>query len=314
MDWIEITIETTSEGIEAVSQVLYEAGVSGVVIEDPADIDMLKKQETDWDYVDEDLLNNMEEHVLVRGYLPEGASFHDKIQCIRSRVFNLLKKDLGIDIGTGKIRLNNVKEEDWANNWKKYFKPHKVGNKVVIKPTWEEYIPKEDEIILHLDPGMAFGTGTHETTMLCIKQLENYIDGKSHVLDVGCGTGILGISSALLGAKSVIAVDIDENAVKVAKENAKLNGVNDKLKIVCGNLLDNISGRFDVIVANIIADAIISLSEDVWKYLNPGGVFIACGIILDRLEEVLSTLESKGYKIIETQKMGEWAVVVSRYE
>lgn len=313
MDWIEVTISTTSEGTDIVSQILYDVGVAGVVIEDPNDILSFSSEPGDWDYVDEDLIANLDEDVLVRGYLGEDDTLHDKLQYIRERIQGLLEDKSDIDIGPGGVELLSVSEEDWAENWKKHFKPRKVGERIVIKPTWEEYLAGHEELVIEIDPGMAFGTGTHETTTLCIQMLERYVEPSDTVLDMGCGTGILAIASILLGAERALAVDIDKNAVDIARENSRINNVEDRIHVVHGDLLADVEGKFDIVVSNIIADVIIELSHDIDKFMKRDGIFIASGIILDRLDEVRAALKDNGFDEIEHVTLGEWAIVVSRY-
>jgi ribosomal protein L11 methyltransferase len=313
MNWVEIAIKTTAEGAEAIAEVLYGVGINGVIIQDPQDIELFKREKTDWDYVHESLVHDSQ-NVVVKGYLPESSSFHDSLQIIRQRLDWLLKQDLGIDIGPCTLKLSNVNEEDWANNWKKYFKPRRVGKYIVVKPSWEDYVPAEKEIVLELDPGMAFGTGTHETTILCIKALEKWIDTNTRLLDIGCGTGILAITSLLLGAKNATAVDLDLDAVDIARENAIRNGVGDRIEVIHGDLMDKVHGKFEVIVSNIIADAIIEISRGVKGYLTPGGIFIASGIILDRIADVELAIKRAGLSILDIKTEGEWAAVVSRNE
>lgn len=312
MDWIEIVIDTTSEGVDIVSQILYEVGVPGVVIQDPADIEALKSQEGIWDCIDDSLLTVVDETVQVKGYLREDDTFHDKLQYIKDRLQDICDNDVGLNMGSCEIALSSIKDEDWANSWKKYFKPKKVGNRIVVKPTWEDYLPNEDEIVVEIDPGMAFGTGTHETTILCMRMLEKYVAPSYRVLDIGCGSGILAITSVLLGAERAVAIDIDEKAVHIARENSKQNGISDKIDIIHGNLLDDVEGQFDIIVANIVSDVIIELSRSVAPFLDKNGLFIVSGIILERLDEVKAALKDNGFHEVESVTLGEWVVVVSR--
>ena len=312
MDWIEITIETTSEGADIAAQVLYDAGVTGVVIEDPNSIRQIQQEESSWDYIDESILEDMEEKVYIKAYLNNDEYFEEKLSQIKDKLIYLKNQNLGLDLGTLDVKLSSVKEEDWANNWKQYYKPFKASERIVIKPSWEEYSKKGDEIVLEMDPGMAFGTGTHETTSLCIQALEKYVKPGAKVIDIGCGSGILAISSVLLGAESAAAIDLDSNAVKITLENAKRNHVEDRINVIHGNLLDNVQGRFDVAVANIIADVIINLTSSIGSYLTPDGLFIASGIILERLQDVTHAAETAGLEIIEKKTKGEWAVVVCR--
>ncbi len=307
MKWIEVKVSTIHEAVEMVSNILYEAGVGGVMIQDPEDMKVQQKEQGSWDYIDEDLWEKMEEGVYVIGYFPETPDLLEKINLVERRIKEISK--YGIDLGEGEVTTTEVYEEDWTTSWKKYYKPTKLGKSIVIKPTWEEYKAKEREHVIELDPGMAFGTGTHETTQLCIEFLENYVKEDSVVLDIGTGTGILGITAAKLGSSKVIGVDIDPVAVKAARENVHLNQVEDVMEVRQGNLFDVVNGQGNIVVANIIADIIIELSKNIRKFLKEDGIFIASGIILDRLEDVKVACKEQNIKIQSTKTMGEWAAL-----
>lgn len=312
MDWVEVTVKTTTVGADIVAQAFYEIGVNGVVIEDPDAVRQAQLEERTWDYIDDSILANMEDDVLVKAYISSGTAFTDKMQYIKERIHWLREQDFGLDMGPLEIVLADVREQDWANNWKKYYKPVRVSDRIVIKPTWEQYDAKPGEVILKLDPGMAFGTGTHETTMLCIRAIDKYVKPGDTVVDIGCGTGVLAIASALLGARHAIAIDMDSCAVKAAEENTGLNRMEDRVEVIQGNLLDKVHGQFDIVVANIVADVIIGLTSSIQDFMKPEGVFIASGIILERLQDVIEAMEAAGLKIICEETMGEWAMVMCR--
>ncbi|MCC0635445.1 MULTISPECIES: 50S ribosomal protein L11 methyltransferase [unclassified Clostridioides] len=310
-NWIEVTIKTTTEAVEPITNILYEQGAGGAVIEDPKDFLFQKKNELDWDYVEEEVFKkNEEDGVLIKTYVSEEKNVMEFVEIIKQKVLGL--RDFGIDIGEGSVSLDQVNEADWANAWKAYYKPTKVGQKVVVKPTWEDYDMQEGDLIIELDPGMAFGTGTHETTSMCIRELEKYVNKDSKVFDIGCGSGILAIAAAKLGAKEVVAVDLDEVAVKVAKENVLENKVEENVSVMHGNLTDVIKDKADVVVANIIADIIKILAKDVQNFMKEDAIFISSGIILDKVEEVKESLIENGFEIVEVQKLGEWSAIVSK--
>ncbi len=310
-NWIEVTIKTTTEAVEPITNILYEQGAGGAVIEDPKDFLFQKKNELDWDYVEEEVFKkNEEDDVLIKTYVSEEKNVMEFVEIIKQKVLGL--KDFGIDIGEGSVSLDQVNEADWANAWKAYYKPTKVGQRVVVRPTWEDYAMQEGDLIIELDPGMAFGTGTHETTSMCIRELEKYVNKDSKVFDIGCGSGILAIAAAKLGAKEVVAVDLDEVAVKVAKENVLENKVEKSVSVMHGNLTDVIKDKADVIVANIIADIIKILAKDVQNFMKEDAIFISSGIILDKVEEVKESLIENGFEIVEVQKLGEWSAIVSK--
>lgn len=311
-NWVEIKIKTTTEAVEAITNILFENGAQGAMIEDPKDFLFQKAHEYDWDYVEEDVFNTDDENVYIKTYISEENDVVTFIESIKIRISEL--RNFGIDIGAGEIYTDNVNEEDWANNWKKYYKPTKIGNSIVIKPEWEEYSPSEGDLVIHMDPGMAFGTGNHETTSMCIENLEKYVSEKSTVFDIGCGSGILGIVASKLGAKNVVGIDIDEMAVKVANENIQKNNVQDTMTAIAGNMTDKIEegAKADIVVANIIADIIMKMSGDVRKLLKDDGIFISSGIILAKVDEVLENLKDNGFEVVDVIKKGEWSCIVAK--
>lgn len=310
MKWAEITIKTTTEAVEAITNILYEQNVGGVSIEDPKDFKFQKKNEYDWDFVEEEIFNSGYDGVIIKTYITEERDVTEDVNLIKEKIQGL--KEFGIDIGDAIVELSQVDEEDWANEWKNYYKPTKIGKNVVVKPTWEEYEEQSGDLIIELDPGMAFGTGTHETTTMCIQQLENYVKKDSKVFDIGCGSGILSIAAAKLGAKEVVAVDLDEVAVKVSRENIELNNVEDKVVALHGNLTEVIKDKADIVVANIIADIIKILAKDVANFMKEDAVFISSGIIHAKVDEVKESLIENGFEIVEVQTLGEWNAIVSK--
>jgi ribosomal protein L11 methyltransferase len=315
MKWVEITIKTTTEQVEVVSDILYDIGVQGgTAVYDPADIKELEKEPGSWDFIDESIYQQMDKDgVLVKGYIADDENVQDKLAFVDLRINEIL--EVAAEFGEIKLLpISIISDEDWVENWKKHFKTTKVGERLVIKPSWETYEPKDDELVIQIDPGMAFGTGTHETTMLCMRELEKYVHKGQTVLDVGCGTAILAISAILLGAEYAEAVDIDDNAVRVAKENAGVNGVNEKMKCDISNLFENVTEgiQADIVIANIIADIVIKTCGMVKTYLKKDGIFITSGIILDRIADVEQGFKDNEIEHLYTIKMGEWAVVVGK--
>lgn len=289
------TNQTDSETAIAVMTAMDFFG--GLMIEDFSDIDTCP-----WDYVDEELLKKDKDIVSISGYMEADENIVEVLEQLKL----LLPQN-------SKVEVISVNDDDWANNWRKYYHPIHVGNHLVIKPSWIDYEKQPDDIIVELDPGMAFGTGTHETTRMCMAHLEKYIDSDSRVLDVGCGSGILSITSLLIGADEVTGVDIDPVAVKVAIENGSMNDFKPpKYNIKRGNLVDEAEGKYDVIVANIIADVIIGVCGDVKQFLADDGVFISSGIIIDRKDDVKKAFDEKGYTIIDTVEEGEWVSFVCK--
>ena len=307
--WIEISVITKSEALEPISGIFYGLGCPNVAIEDPQDLLGQEKGPLTWDFADINILEHKGNAAVVKAYFSQDDKVDEILEFTNKKLIEL--KEMGIDIGEGKVESKSIHEQDWANNWKKYYKPVKITDKIVIKPTWEEYKEDKDDIVIELDPGMAFGTGTHETTRMCIKALDKYVEENTTVFDVGCGSGILAISAAKLGAKHVVGVDLDPVAVDAANENISLNNLNN-IKILEGNLLDVVKGNADIVVANIIAEVICILTEDVRKVLDKNGLFIASGIIHDRVDIVCEKLKECGFEVIEINKDGEWNCIVAK--
>ena len=307
--WIEVRVITKSEALEPISGIFYGLDCKGVAIEDPEDILGREQGPLTWDFADINVLEHKGKFAVVKGYFSEEDNIDEIIAYINEKVEEI--KALGIDVGEGKVEFEKMYEEDWANNWKKYYKPSKVGEKIVVKPIWEEYEAKDEELVVELDPGMAFGTGEHETTRMCIQALEKYVQKDSTVFDVGCGSGILAIAAAKLGAKLAAGVDLDPVAVESAKENVGFNNI-DNIEILHGNLIEVIDGKADIVVANIIAEIICILTEDVSRVIKPNGYFITSGIIHDRVEMVTNKLEECGFEVVKVNKDGEWNCIIAK--
>jgi ribosomal protein L11 methyltransferase len=312
MKWSEISIHTTHEAVEAISNILHEAGAGGVVIEDP--FDLTKERDTSFGEIYQ--LNPddyPEEGVIIKAYLPVNSFLGETVNEIKQAINNLMLYD--IDLGKNSITISEVNEEEWATAWKKYYNPVKISEKFTIVPTWETYEPvSSDELIIELDPGMAFGTGTHPTTVMCIQALEKCVQQNDTVIDVGTGSGILSIAAAMLGAKSVKALDLDPVAIDSAKLNVKLNKVQNIVSVSQNNLLDNIKEPANVIVANILAEIILRFTDDAYRLLEKGGFFITSGIIQAKKQEVKDALIRAGFMIEETLVMEDWVAFIARKE
>lgn len=308
--WTEVTIYTTSEGIDIISGFLTAHGIKGHVIEDARDFcEFLEGTEIHWDYVDESLMERKNKESNVKFYLPDNMQGIETFRQIKNTLEEQRFLNEGVDLGRLAIETTNVNEEDWSTAWKKYYHPTKIGKRLVVVPCWEEYQLEENQIQVTLDPGMAFGTGTHETTRLCMQLLEECIKPEAAMLDIGTGSGILAITALLLGSKKAVGVDIDELAVKIAQENADLNGVGNQIELVCGDLIEKISGTYDVVCANIVADVIIRLSRDVKHFMHKNSVLLVSGIIDERCDEVVSALEEQQLVIQEKIEENGWVAM-----
>lgn len=310
MKWSEISIHTTNEAIEPISNILHEAGASGVVIEDP--FDLIKDREDQFGEIYQ--LNPQdypEEGVIVKAYLPVNSFLGETVDEIKEAINGLILYN--IDIGLNKVTISEVNEEEWATAWKKYYNPVKISERFTIVPTWEDYTPvSSDELIIELDPGMAFGTGTHPTTVMCIQALERTVAQGDRVVDVGSGSGVLSIAAAMLGAEKVEALDLDEVAVKSARLNIKLNKVHEIVSVSQNNLLNGVQEGADVVVANILAEVILRFTDEVAKTVKKGGRFIASGIIQQKKQQVKEAIIQAGFEIEEILQMEDWVAIIAK--
>lgn len=322
MRWHEITIHTTEEAVEAITNFLHELGAGGVSIEESGTLN--KPRDTSLGQWYEVPLNNIPEgRAEIKGYFAEGSDVEAIFASVKTSVEGL--EEFGLDAGNPTYEIKLVDEEDWANAWKQYFKPIRISERLTIKPTWEEYTPSPEEIILELDPGMAFGTGTHATTALCLRTIEKVVRPGDEVIDVGTGSGILSIAAAKLRAKHVLALDLDPVAVSSALENTRLNGLEDKITVVQSDLLQALRSQESgagqvhgvtlpvrVVVANILAEIILLFVDDVYEALEKGGVYIASGIIKSKQQDVERALTASGFTVEERFEDQDWVALVAR--
>ncbi|OBZ08190.1 50S ribosomal protein L11 methyltransferase [Bacillus sp. FJAT-26390] len=321
MKWHEITISTTEEAQEMISNFLHELGAGGVSIEESGTLS--KQRDTSLGQWYELPLNDIPEgQAIIKGYFGEDTNTDELIASLKPRIEEL--REFDIDPGSVEYSALVVDEEDWATAWKQYFKPLRVSDKLTIKPTWEVYEAGPDERIIELDPGMAFGTGTHPTTALCLQTLESVIKGGEEIIDVGTGSGILAIGACRLGAKSVLALDLDPIAVTSATENVKLNDLSDQVEVRLSDLLGVIKGAdagqeatavtvpVDLVVANILAEIILLFVDDVYAALKPNGIYIASGVYKNKETDVEEGLIRSGFEILEKRRDEEWIAFVAR--
>ncbi len=306
--WNEIKLVIKEKDIEYLEGILYTMDVKGISIEDPKDILGREQGPLTWDFADLNIFEYDKDHAVMKAYFNVDEDIEAIILEIKGKID--AARDNHLAIGDVEITSHEVHEEDWANEWKKYYKPLKVGHRFVIKPLWEEYAAKEGEIILHMDPGMAFGTGTHETTRMCLEAIEEELKPGDRVFDIGTGSGILAISASKLGAREVIGVDLDIVAVHSAQENVEHNHL-ENVCILHGNLLDVVEGKAELVVANIIAEVIKFIIPDVKKALKDRGIFISSGIIKEKESFVIDELLLHGFKIKDVKREGEWVCIIS---
>ncbi|MGB9782045.1 MAG: 50S ribosomal protein L11 methyltransferase [Moorellaceae bacterium] len=285
MKWQEISITIAEEAGEAAADIFYAVGAQGLIIEDERS------------------------PLIIRGYLPQDALWPDRWEKLKEGLNRLGRYFPDCLVG---LSCKTVKEEDWANAWKAYYKPVRIGSRLVVKPSWENYVPGSGEIIIELDPGMAFGTGTHATTAMALEMLEKWLEPGATVYDVGTGSGIIAIAAALLGAGRVVAIDNDPVALKAAQENVERNGVADKVKVQQGDLLRGVKDLADLVVANIVADVLLVLLPQASRVLRPGGHIILGGIISPRSPEMRAALKAEGFTLRAQKVQGDWVTLVAR--
>ena len=297
MDWTEIAVEVEADRVDDAAAIANMTVPYGIYIEDYSTLEEEVMEIAHIDLIDEDLLQKDRSKAKIHIYIDPEDNIGEAVQFLRER---LTAADIAYTIDQ-----SMVKEDDWRNNWRKFFQPMPVGERLLINPSWYTDTDPKGRLMMNIDPGLAFGTGKHETTQLCMETLERYVKGGERVLDVGCGSGILGIAAVMLGADSAFGVDIDEVAVRTANENAAVNHVQDRFTAIAGDLVDKVDGKYDIVVANIVADAIIALSASVKDLMTDDAVYITSGIIDTRADDVKNAIRDS-FDIVEENTMRGW--------
>ena len=319
MEWLELTIQTASGGIELAAAALTLWGYDSFVLDDEAEFeDFLDHNWDYWDYVDEELASNMKGLSRIRLYLEDGPAAMEQVAQLRSQLASLREVWPDTDLGPLTVSLANLREEDWENNWKQYYQPIPIGDRLLVVPEWLHPENPEGRIPVVLDPGMIFGTGNHASTRMCMKELERLVRGGERVLDLGSGSGILSITALLLGAATAAGVDIDPKAEDIARQNAAINQIFAyRFTALTGDvigdtaMMEKLEAHYDVVLANIVADVIIPLAPVVPHFLGEDSVFICSGILNTRLSEVISALESAGLQVLSTEQQEDWCRVTA---
>lgn len=316
MSYYKVTIYTSHEGIEPLSAVLLESGFDSIVVDDPADVEDIlnKKEEYEWDYIDPSVFNNKDKEPTITVYFDDET----KEQIPQMKACAIALKTLSEEGVFGDLDLGSLEVEetvigdDWKDKWKEFFKPSKITDSLVVKPTWEEYTPAAGEHVIEIDPGMAFGTGTHETTTLCMILMEKYLKDGDSVMDVGCGSGILAIAAAKLGCKDILGIEIDPDAVRTAIENVELNNADDVVVVKEGDLTKGVDKVVDLMVANLMAPLVIELSGAAADHMKDGGIYISSGILIEKKEQVAEAVVAAGFEIVEILEKGEWCAIAAQ--
>ena len=304
-NWTEIAVEISAKDVETAGNIANMVVPYGIYIEDYSALEEETLEIAHIDLISKELRSKSRDKAIIHIYINPHENPLEAVSFLRERLDSAEIKN--------EIKISNCAAEDWQNNWKQYFHPMPVGEKLLIKPIWEDYTPCDGRKILHIEPGLAFGTGSHPTTKLCLEALENYVNADSTVLDIGCGSGILSIACLLLGAKSAFGVDIDSLAVKTAAENGRENGFCEpQFTVRRGNLSDCVSGKYSLVVANIVADIIMEFNKSVGDFLTDDGIYITGGIIDSREDEVLNSFYENGFEIIERHENNGWLVFICR--
>lgn len=312
MKWYKIELHTETQAVDILTYLLEESGIDSVVIEDPNDPMFDKRFKGDWDYSEETARQFDSEDTVVKFFVEATENINETIEMVKKHLENISSN--GLKVGSGIINYEIVDDADWKDKWKEYFKPFKIGSHIVIKPSWEVYDEEDGDIIIEMDPGSAFGSGTHETTSMCVKLVEKVIASNHLVYDIGCGTGILGLSAAMLGAKSVVGVDIAEDAIIASRINIEKNNMSDVMDVKLGNLTDVVDEKADIVVANIMADIIIMMTETIHEVIKADGYYILSGIVEGRQDDVLDAIKEKKFEIVDHLNEGEWHAILAQYK